>query len=218
MIIAGVDEAGIGSWAGPMIVVTAAFDEATVLPSGIRDSKRLSMAQRENLIDDIYCRAEWVIIKVAQPDLINVSKGIWELWDLMVGQLLEENQRRAAGKIIVDGERMISSYKGVVYEAKADDRYREVSAASIIAKYVQTSAMEDLHKRYRRYCFDQHHGYGTALHKHWLEKAGPTPAHRIAYGPVAAYLARNPEKAAELRQLALFRPEVQTTVIERKTR
>ena len=218
MIIAGVDEAGIGCWAGPMVVVTAAFDEATKLPPDIRDSKRLSMDQRENLIDDIYSRAEWVIIKMAKPELINVSGGIWELWDLMVGQLLEENRRRSAGRIIVDGERMIPSFKGAVYEAKADDKYREVSAASIIAKYVQTCAMEDLHEKYRSFCFNQHHGYGTALHKHWLERLGPTPAHRLAYRPVAAYLAQNPKKYQELRQLTLFKPEVETTVIERKTR
>ena len=217
MIIAGVDEAGIGCWAGPMVVVTAAFDEATELPSGIRDSKRLSMEQRENVIDDIYERAEWVIIKVAQPALINASKGIWALWDLMVKQILEENRRRGAGKIIVDGERMISSFKGAVYEAKADDKYREVSAASIVAKYVQTSAMEDLHEHHKQFCFNQHHGYGTSVHKHWLDRLGPTPAHRTAYKPVAAYLERHPDRALELRQLLLFdKLEIQTTIIDRK--
>jgi ribonuclease HII len=213
MIIAGVDEAGVGCWAGPLVVVSAAFDERTELPELIRDSKRLSEAQRESLIDDIYGLCEWVIIKTASPGFINASAGIWDVWYLLVREVLEENQRREAGRIIVDGERMISSCKGVHYEAKADNKYREVSAASIVAKYVQTSAMEDLQDQYSDFRFTQHHGYGTALHREMLEKHGPTPAHRMSYKPVAEYLRRHPTTTYELRQRALFGGSPSTTII-----
>lgn len=213
MIVAGVDEAGVGCWAGPLVVVSAAFDTDTELPELIRDSKRLSESQRESLIDDIYGLAEWVIIKTAPPSYINSSVGIWDVWNQLVLEILEENQRRSPGKIIVDGERMISSVKGVHYEAKADAKYREVSAASIVAKYVQTSAMEDLHDQYPKFKFTQHHGYGTALHKEMLEKHGPTPAHRMSYKPVAAYLAEHPTVAFELRQLVMFGGSASTTII-----
>jgi ribonuclease HII len=217
MIIAGVDEAGVGCWAGPMVVVTTAFDEKTKLPKEIRDSKRLSMEQRENLIDRIYDLAEWVIIKIADSSYIDSSAGIWSVWDLLVKELLEENQHRGAGKIIVDGVRMIASCKGITYEVMADDKYREVSAASIVAKYVQTSAMEDLHDQFKQYGFDQHHGYGTEVHRHWLELLGPTSAHRMSYRPVAAYLKKHPKKSMELRQLSLFNKNgYRTIVIKRK--
>jgi ribonuclease HII len=213
MIIAGVDEAGVGCWAGPLVVASAAFDTDVVLPELIRDSKRLNESQRESVIDDIYGLAEWVIIKTAPASYINASVGIWDVWTQLVREVLEENQRRASGKIIVDGERMISSVKGVHYEAKADDKYREVSAASIVAKYVQTSAMEDLHDQHPKFGFAKHHGYGTALHREMLEKHGPTPAHRMSYKPVAAYLAAHPAAAFELRQLVMFGGSPTTTII-----
>jgi ribonuclease HII len=213
MIVAGVDEAGVGCWAGPLVVVSAAFDESTELPELIRDSKRLSEAQRESLIDDIYGLCEWVIIKTASPGFINASAGIWDVWHLLVAEVLEENQRREAGKIIVDGDRMISAFKEVHYEAKADDKYREVSAASIVAKYVQTSAMEDLHDQHKAFGFTKHHGYGTALHRRMLEEHGPTPSHRMSYKPVAEYLRRHPTATYELRQRALFGGSPTTTII-----
>lgn len=213
MIVAGVDEAGVGCWAGPLVVVSAAFDTDTKLPELIRDSKRLNESQRESVIDDIYGLAEWVIIKTAPPSYINSSVGIWDVWTQLVREVLEENQRRVCGKIIVDGERMISSLKGVHYEAKADDKYKEVSAASIVAKYVQTSAMEDLHDQYPRFGFTKHHGYGTALHREMLEKHGPTPVHRMAYKPVAEYLAKHPAAAFELSQLVMFGGAPTTTII-----
>jgi ribonuclease HII len=218
MIIAGVDEAGVGCWAGPLVVVSAAFDTRTELPELIRDSKRLNEAQRESVIDDIYSLAEWVVIKTATPSFINASAGIWDVWDFLMEQVLCENQRREPGKIIVDGERMISSHKGIHYEARADDKYREVSAASIVAKYVQTSAMEDLHDQHSAFGFAKHHGYGTALHKKMMEEHGPTPAHRMSFKPVASYLDRHPTVAFELRQLVMFEGETTTTVIERKGR
>jgi len=216
MIVAGVDEAGVGCWAGPMVLVSAAFEESTELPELVRDSKRLSEAQRESLIDDIYSLAEWVVIKTAPPGYINASAGIWDVWNVLMAEILEENQSRDPGKIIVDGTRMISAFKDVHYEAKADNKYREVSAASIVAKYVQTSAMEDLHDQYPKFKFTQHHGYGTALHRQVLEDQGPTPAHRMSYKPVAAYLKKHPAAAFELRQLALFGGGSTTTIIERR--
>lgn len=214
MTIVGVDEAGIGCWAGPLVVVSAAFKKDTEMPDLVRDSKRLSEEQRESLIDSIYDLAEWVIIKTARPGYINASVGIWDVWDTLVREILEESQSRCSGKIIVDGCRMISSIKGVHYEAKADDKYKQVSAASIVAKYVQTSAMEDLHDQYKSFGFNKHHGYGTAFHKEMLEKHGPTKAHRMSYKPVANYLDRNPTAAHELRQLGMF-GEPSTTVVSK---
>jgi len=190
MIKVGIDEAGIGCWAGPLVVVSVALKTDTKLPKNVRDSKRLSAVQRENLIDDIYDLSEWVIIKVAHSGFIDGSRGIWSVWDMLVEDIINMNKIRECGKIMVDGTRMISSCKNVNYEAKADDKYAEVSAASIVAKYVQTCHMEDIHDQFPDFGFNKHHGYGTTLHSRMMDEHGLTPAHRLSYKPVADRLYR----------------------------
>lgn len=218
MIISGIDEAGIGCWAGPLVVVSAAFDKSITLPQMIRDSKRLSEVQRERLIDDIYSSAEWVVIKTASARAIS-ARGIWNVWFDLVAELITENLLRGSDQIMVDGTRKVLERPNVRYEAKADALYREVSAASIVAKYVQTSAMEDLHDRFGRYCFNEHHGYGTAFHERALRVFGPTREHRLCYRPVANSLRMHPEVAESWRQLDLFEPPLTcTTTIEGRSR
>jgi ribonuclease HII len=214
-MIVGVDEAGVGCLAGPLVIVATAFDENMILPKAIRDSKTLSGDQREDLIDTIYGSAEWVIIKVAHPAFINEKEHIWKAWDEIMLSLLLECKGRKADKIIVDGTRLVPGVSGITYEVKADKTYQQVSAASIVAKYVQTCSMEDLHGLYPKYRFNKHHGYATAVHKQILLEEGPCEAHRFSYAPVvrAALL----HKDLKLRQLCLFNNrEPTTSIIERK--
>lgn len=213
MIVVGIDEAGIGCLAGPLVVAAAAFDTGTKTPKGVADSKRLSMSQRESVIDDIYGEASWVLIKTAHAPLINEWGSVWALWDFLVEEILDYCKEKAPGKIIVDGTRMISSHKGVHYEVKADDKYREVSAASVVAKYMQTSIMEDLHEDLPHYGFNKHHGYGTTLHMERIKHHGPSAAHRLFYKPIKEYLEDNPTSGFELRQTAMFSNGHTTTLI-----
>lgn len=213
MIVVGVDEAGVGCMAGPMVIAAAAFDKETWLPKEVKDSKKLNDDQREGLIDKIYDRAEWVIIKRIPAAYINRCVHVWEAWTTAMRELLEACLEREPAEIIVDGNRMVAGLKGITYEVKADDRFVQVSAASIVAKYIQTMSMLDLHERYPKFRFDHHKGYTTAYHKRILDEEGPTEYHRMDYAPVKAVLEKLPAKRRNaLLQLDLT-VEIRTTVI-----
>jgi len=217
MITVGIDEAGVGTWAGPMIVVGAAFREDTKFPELVRDSKKLSCDQREGLVDDIYDLAEWVIIKRLTVDYLNAVEEVWPQWDKVVREIVAQSREWEADEIIVDGLRMVDGLGGVIYEPKADDTYPEVSAASVVAKYVQTCAMEDLHRDYPGYGFNKHHGYGTKEHKDRLEELGPTRGHRIFYKPIKVVVDNLPvEDRHELRRLALKKIQIYTSIIDHR--
>lgn len=214
MVIAGVDEAGVGCLAGPIVLVAAAFDEEVELPKLVRDSKSLKAHQHEMLIDEIYEAAEFVIISVAHADFINTRQNIWKVWDELMPEVLLAARTLGSDQIIVDGTRTSSVSAGtkvspsfIKYEAHADANYREVSAASIVAKYVQVMAMEDLHDQFPRFGFNNHHGYGTKEHKKALAAFGPVSAHRIGYKPVKKVLdsfrKKNPGWGDKLLQLDL---------------
>ena len=212
-LVVGIDEAGVGSIVGPLVIAAAAFKTGTQLPTTIKDSKKLSAGKREKLVDDIFFLSEWIIIQRAPPAFINRHQHIWEVWDLAMEDLLDRCKSRGAGKIIVDGSRESSRMPGVTYEAKADDRYPVVSAASIIAKFSQTCWMEKANEEYPKFRFDLHKGYPTAYHKRILIEEGPTEYHRLGYEPVRKAMEGLPKgQVARLRQLN-FSNGITTTFI-----
>lgn len=218
MIIVGVDEAGIGCIAGPLVIVAAAFRDDTEFPKFIRDSKSVSESVRENAVDVIYGMAEWVIIATAQVSYINEHKdrSVWGVWEEVMAGILKRVEGRFVDQVIVDGTRLVEGFRGVTYEAKADKNHKPVSAASIVAKYVQTCAMEDLHDREPKYGFNKHHGYGTADHLRALKEFGPLPDHRAHYRPVEkAILALPTERRQALKQSSA---PISFTVVEGEPR
>ena len=218
-MIVGVDEAGVGCMAGPLVMVSAAFPRNAQFPELVRDSKTLTEEQREDLVDQIYNLSSWVMIKTASPDFINSLGGIWSVWEKMLKEILASAEALTMGKasVTVDGDRRVPGFAGVIYEPKADKKYKEVSAASIIAKYVQTAAMEDLHDRLPQYLFNTHHGYCTATHQRLLEEHGPTKFHRFSYRPVESVIRKlSKMKRRQLMQLELFdRPTIVTKLVHR---
>jgi ribonuclease HII len=216
MVIVGIDEAGIGCIAGPMVIAAAAFKEGTEFPRFIRDSKTMTSDHRENVVDVIYGMSEYVLIATVQASYINRHKGVWEVWDKTMAAVLKLIQaNKDIGKIIVDGTRLVEGFRGITYEAKADKNHKQVSAASIVAKYVQTSAMEDLHDRQPKYGFNKHHGYGTAEHMRALKEFGPIPDHRAHYKPVEEAIKALPaERRQELESCRYPPAPVDFTVVE----
>jgi ribonuclease HII len=182
----GIDEAGVGPMAGPLVISAVIIEDGVVFPKLVRDSKKLSSEQRESLIDDIHRSSSCIITKIIPPALID-AKGIWRVWDAVVIDIIRACRMRSHGRIMVDGNRVLGEFKNVFSEPKADDRYVEVSAASIIAKYTQTCFMDDLHDLYPQYGFRSHNGYPTSKHRRALEVMGPTPEHRISYGSLRAF-------------------------------
>jgi len=184
-ILAGIDEAGMGTLAGPLVAAVVVI-EASRVPMGVRDSKKLSNDQREELAALIMAEAEFYNVVAVGPAVVDRA-GLSPGWLRAVREVALQAHRMYDGEIILDGNRLVDlSYVRPV--VKADDKYPAVSAASILAKYTQCCWMDDYHLKFPAYGFDQHHGYGTVNHMKVLKEVGPCPAHRKSFGPVKKLL------------------------------
>lgn len=185
-MIVGIDEAGIGCWAGDLVLVAAAFDsEEALAKSGFRDSKFLREKKRDELADAVLSMARWIFIKNVSPEAIDGAAHVWEAWRMALTDLISECRNLTDGLIVVDGERRgLPLMDGVLFEIKADANRPMVSAASIIAKYCQVMGMKELDEKYPDYNFAGHKGYGTQFHQRALNMYGPVEAHRLSYRPV----------------------------------
>jgi ribonuclease HII len=182
VLIAGVDEAGRGPLAGP--VVAAAVILAPDRPvRGLRDSKLLSAAQREGLADRIRLSAvAWAVgcADVAEIESLNI------LWATMLAM-----QRAVAALAVaphvawIDGDRCPELPCAARAFVKGDATHAAIAAASILAKTVRDAMLQELHLQYPQYGFAQHKGYATAAHLAALAQHGPCPAHRRTFAPVA---------------------------------
>ncbi|MBC7581440.1 ribonuclease HII [Aeromicrobium sp.] len=188
----GIDEVGRGSWAGPVVAGAVILGPPII---GLRDSKKLSKAQREALSEEISNTAlafgiGWV--EASELDEIGLTAAVGLAMQRAVDQV---NQSKVEfSEIIVDGNLNYfpndARAKAVV---KADDTVPAVSAASIIAKVARDSYMANIaHKKYPEYAFDRHVGYGTSLHLQMLTLYGPTAIHRQTFRPVKALLGVKP--------------------------
>ena len=193
-LVAGVDEAGRGPWAGP--VVTAAVILTDVpLPAGLNDSKKLKPAERERLFD-IICRDHIVAVasaSAARIDAMNVLAA--NLW-AMSRAVLSLSERPVG--ILVDGKDVppgvgACGIRGAAL-VKGDGRVAAIAAASVVAKVTRDRMMAAYAVRYPDYGFERHMGYGTALHAERLAALGPTPIHRRSFRPVREVIAAAKEK------------------------
>ena len=184
VLVAGVDEAGRGPLAGPVVVAAVVFDPARPRINGLDDSKRLPPARREALYERIVDRAlAWsvVFVDVDEIDRLNIFHAT------MAGmQRAVANVAHVAGLARIDGNALP---RGLPCPAEAlvggDGRDRAIMAASILAKVSRDRAMVAMHGEYPLYGFDAHKGYSTAQHLDALRVHGPCPHHRRSFAPVA---------------------------------
>lgn len=178
----GIDEAGLGPLAGPIVGSVVAFP-GDLRIDGVMDSKKMTAKQREALVDEIMDKALYWRTLTAMPSVID-NKGPHGAWEMVIVGLAK-GARAVFPKstIILDGNKLVGLpyVKPVV---KADDKVPSVSAASVLAKYTQCCWMDDYHLEYPQYSFDRHRGYGTKLHLQKLEEHGPCPIHRMTFKPV----------------------------------
>jgi ribonuclease HII len=187
-IICGVDEAGRGPLAGPVFAAAVILDRGRPIP-GLRDSKKLNEAKRDELAPLIREHAiAWAVAKaseeeidrlnILQASLLAMKRAVYALSTVPTLALIDGNKcpvMRIQSIAIVDG----------------DDKIESISAASILAKTARDAALVKLHKKYPQYGFDQHKGYGTALHLERLREHGASPVHRRSFAPVREVLERD---------------------------
>jgi len=180
--IAGVDEAGRGPLAGPVVAAAVILDDARPI-EGLDDSKKLSAARREDLFERIRDRAAgFAIVEVGPEDIdrLNILQATMTAMVRAVRSLdpLPDHVR-------VDGNRL-PDLGGLSCEALigGDGLCKAIGAASILAKVHRDRLMIDYHARWPDYGFDRHKGYPTAAHLDALDRLGPTPIHRRSFRPV----------------------------------
>ena len=180
-LVAGVDEAGRGPLAGPVVAAAVILDERQPI-AGLADSKKLTARARERLFDEIRAKALCCAIaeaSVAEIDSLNILQAT-----LLAMRRAVEGLRLKPGKVLVDGNRI--PVLDVVAEAivKGDALVPAISAASILAKVYRDRLCAELDAEYPGYGFAIHKGYGTELHMQALRQHGPCAAHRQSYKPV----------------------------------
>ena len=184
-LVCGIDEAGRGPWAGPVVAAAVVLDPKCI-PGGIDDSKKLTEAQREALFPALLASARVGIgiADVARIDRDNILQAT--LWAM--AQALEQIEGVALA--LVDGNRAPTLPCAVETIIEGDAKSLSIAAASIIAKVTRDRIMVGHDVTYPQYGFARHKGYGTAFHQDALERHGPTPLHRRSFAPIAALLAR----------------------------
>ncbi len=191
-VICGVDEAGRGPLAGPVVAAAVIIDRDSV-PSGIHDSKKLSKAKRDALIHDIKTHSLWAIgsASVEEIDALNILQAT-----KLAMQRAVEGLSCAPDVALVDGNQPPHLACKTVCVVKGDSLSLSIAAASIIAKVTRDDMMQALAKPYPHYGFEKHAGYGTAAHMAALTIYGACPAHRKTFRPVSEAIARFAVEAA----------------------
>ncbi len=193
-LVVGVDEAGRGALAGPLVVGACALRPGGI-PEGIDDSKRLSAQRRKEL--ELLIK-KWAvawgigIAEVSEIDGLGISEALCRAADRAVQAALENLGQKARLEIhvLVDGPvSFVKDYPATPIK-KGDSISLSIAAASILAKVHRDRLMIDLADEYPDYGFGSHKGYGTASHIKALRSYGPSPVHRRSFAPVRDVISR----------------------------
>ena len=182
MLTAGVDEAGRGPLAGPVVAAAVMLDPRRPI-AGLRDSKLLSAASRDRLAADIRTHAlAWsvALADVAEIDALNILQAT-----LLAMRRAFDGLCLRPDEALVDGNRCPALACRARAIVKGDRDVAVISAASILAKTARDAVLVDLDRNYPGYGFARNKGYGTAEHLAALERLGPSPVHRRSFAPVA---------------------------------
>ena len=182
-LVAGVDEAGRGPLAGPVVAAAVILDDLNPI-AGLADSKKLSAARRERLYDEI--RAKALCCSVAEASVEEIDRLNILQATMLAMRRAVEGLRLKPAKVLVDGNRLPPLPMLAEAIVKGDAKVAAISAASILAKVHRDRWCEGVHRDYPTYGFDGHKGYGTAEHLAALTTHGPCPHHRRSFAPVAA--------------------------------
>lgn len=183
--VCGIDEAGLGPLAGPIVVASCCIEQLNLpddLLKGINDSKKLSKQKRERIFELLVNTSNIKYgISIVGNAIID-SIGLAAAWKKGV---LEAADGLNPDVCLIDGNRRIDiPHSEVITIVKGDQKSYSIAAASIIAKVTRDRIMLKIHEEFPQYGFDKHVGYGTKLHMDNLAKYGPCKYHRKSYAPI----------------------------------
>ncbi|MBS4017080.1 MAG: ribonuclease HII [Dechloromonas sp.] len=184
-LVCGIDEAGRGPLAGPVVAAAVILDPSRPI-DGLNDSKKLSEKKRAALAVEIREKAlAWCVAEasVEEIDTLNILHATMLAMTRAVAGLQVSPERA-----MVDGNRCPKLAIPAEAVVQGDGKIASIAAASILAKTVRDTGMLELHRAYPQYGFDRHMGYPTAAHFAALEAHGASPVHRKSFGPVARQL------------------------------
>ncbi len=189
-LVAGIDEAGRGPLAGPVVascvLIDSSFKIDNELLKEVNDSKKLNNKKREELFDIICSEIENVGVGICDHktiDRINILQATFLAMKKAISDL-----KKKPDFIVLDGGFPIPNFS-YPQEAikKGDSKVFSIAAASILAKVTRDRIMKKAHEEYPMYGFDKHKGYGTKLHVEQIKKHGPCPIHRKSFKPVSCF-------------------------------
>ena len=190
-LICGLDEAGRGPWAGPLIACAVILKRGSRV-GDVRDSKKMTRMQREKVYKLLIKKTAYGIGCVTNEEIDDL--GLSKCVNLVFNRALE-NLIKKSGMVpdflLIDGrDKLTFSYpfKTVV---GGDDKIKTIACASVIAKVERDKIMGDFAKKYPHYGFDEHKGYGTPMHKKKIAERGICSIHRRSYEPIRIYLKKS---------------------------
>ena len=181
-LVAGIDEAGRGPLAGPVVAAAVILDPQRPI-RGLRDSKLLNEQQRDDLAAEIRVKA--IAWAVGQADVLEIDRINILQATMLAMRRAAEALAVAPGEAWIDGDRCPALRCAMRAIVKGDRDVAVISAASIIAKTARDAMLVELDGHYPLYGFAHNRGYGTPEHLAALQRHGPCPAHRRSFAPVA---------------------------------
>jgi ribonuclease HII len=188
-LVAGVDEAGRGPLAGPVVAAAVILDERRPI-RGLKDSKELTPLKRERLFDEIHAKALCLSIaqaSVEEIDTLNILQAT-----LLAMKRAIEGLRLRPAKVLIDGNQLPKIRIRAEAVVGGDALVKSISAASILAKVHRDRLCLDLHREHPLYGFHDHKGYSTPEHLAALKAHGACPHHRRTFAPVREVLLPRP--------------------------
>ena len=191
ILVAGVDEAGRGPLAGPVVAAAVILDPLKPI-EGLADSKILSERKRDSLFDIIKLYAlSWSVgmASVEEIDEFNILQAT-----LLAMQRAENGLAIQPDEALIDGNRLPNLLIPAQAIIKGDSKVKAISAASILAKVERDKIMVDYHKKYPDFSFHLHKGYGTTQHVNEIKQFGFLPIHRKTFNPVRTMILQQKSK------------------------
>lgn len=187
-LIIGIDEVGYGAWAGPVYACAVCFPSTLndMILDKIKDSKKLTKKQRKaiysTILPQVLCGIGFA--NNQEVDQMNVKQATYLAMTRALENLkLSKKDLEENFAILIDGNSKPPSLENAQTIIKGDDKIKEISCASIIAKVTRDNLMYELHKEFPIYAWDSNVGYGTKKHIEAIKRHGVSKYHRISYKP-----------------------------------